>query len=66
MFLFQSIYFTHLGKRTSDFVARRASIAEFNAKNKHRKRGISMLPSKYGIAFTFNTLNQGKTKNNKQ
>lgn len=31
---------------------RRAHIAEFNAKNKWVKRGLSLVPTKFGIAFT--------------
>ena len=35
------------------------SIAEFNERNKWKKRGISMIPTKFGIAFTGPHLNQG-------
>lgn len=33
--------------------------AEFNQKNKYVKRGIGVVPVKFGISFTFTTLNQG-------
>jgi xanthine dehydrogenase/oxidase len=43
----------------SDFYARAAAVADFNAKNRWRKRGISMIPVKYGISYTYITGNQG-------
>ena len=43
---------------TSEFEARKAAIAEFNAANRFRKRGISILPTKFGISFTTKFLNQ--------
>ena len=38
--------------------ARRAAVAEFNAANRFRKRGIAALPTKFGISFTTKFLNQ--------
>jgi xanthine dehydrogenase/oxidase len=38
---------------------RRNDIAEFNSKNKFLKRGIAMVPTKFGIAFTAKYMNQG-------
>lgn len=38
---------------------RRRDIAEFNSKNKFLKRGIAMVPTKFGIAFTAKYMNQG-------
>ncbi|KAH7618960.1 putative Xanthine dehydrogenase 1 [Nannochloris sp. 'desiccata'] len=38
--------------------ARRVSIAEYNAKNRFRKRGIAAIPTKFGISFTTKFLNQ--------
>ncbi len=32
---------------------------EFNAKNKWRKRGVAVVPTKFGIAFTAKFMNQG-------
>jgi xanthine dehydrogenase large subunit len=42
----------------SDYAARRADIAAFNAASKHLKRGISLTPVKFGISFTLSHLNQ--------
>ncbi|HEY9677653.1 MAG TPA: molybdopterin cofactor-binding domain-containing protein [Drouetiella sp.] len=39
-------------KKTSDFDRRAEAVAEFNKKNRWRKRGIVMMPQKHGIAFT--------------
>ncbi|HEY9731963.1 MAG TPA: molybdopterin cofactor-binding domain-containing protein [Drouetiella sp.] len=39
-------------KKTSDFEKRADAVAEFNKKNRWRKRGIVMMPQKHGIAFT--------------
>ena len=36
----------------SDFEKREQEIQEFNRTNRWRKRGIAMIPQKYGIAFT--------------
>jgi xanthine dehydrogenase/oxidase len=48
-------------KRESEFEKRRAAIAEYNARNRWRKRGISMIPLKYGISYSDSrgTLDQG-------
>lgn len=43
----------------ADFGERRQAAAEFNANNRYRKRGICVLPTKFGIAFTVAHLNQG-------
>jgi xanthine dehydrogenase/oxidase len=37
---------------SSDFEARARAVDEFNRANRWRKRGIAMIPHKYGIAFT--------------
>ncbi len=42
----------------SRFEDQKAKIKEFNATNKWTKRGISILPVKFGIAFTALHLNQ--------
>ncbi|XP_017481952.1 PREDICTED: xanthine dehydrogenase isoform X3 [Rhagoletis zephyria] len=42
----------------SKFHEKRAQIVEFNRKNRWRKRGISLVPTKYGIAFGAMHLNQ--------
>jgi xanthine dehydrogenase/oxidase len=41
-----------------DVPAQRAAIAAFNAAHRHRKRGIAIIPTKFGIAFTAKFLNQ--------
>lgn len=42
-----------------DWKARRKAVDEFNAKHKWVKRGVSMVPTKFGIAFTAKYMNQG-------
>jgi xanthine dehydrogenase/oxidase len=39
--------------------ARKAEVAAFNAANKHRKRGLALVPTKFGINFTAKFMNQG-------
>ncbi|KAJ3342912.1 hypothetical protein HDU93_000571 [Gonapodya sp. JEL0774] len=43
----------------SKFVSRKKEVAEFNEKNSFKKRGITAMPTKFGIAFTARWLNQG-------
>jgi len=43
---------------TSSYAARRAEIAEFNAGSPIIKRGLSLVPVKFGISFTLTFLNQ--------
>ena len=43
---------------SSDFQQRRQAVEEFNQSNTYRKRGITILPTKFGIAFTAKFLNQ--------
>lgn len=45
-------------KEQAKFDERKAQIEEFNRKNRWRKRGIAMVPTKFGIAFTALFLNQ--------
>ncbi|XP_038073974.1 xanthine dehydrogenase/oxidase-like [Patiria miniata] len=42
----------------SDYDNRRRDVDQFNSENRWRKRGIAVIPTKYGIAFTFKPLNQ--------
>ena len=42
----------------SDFDTRRAAVEEFNAKSRFRKRGLALIPTKFGISFTAKFLNQ--------
>ncbi|KAI8588865.1 molybdopterin binding aldehyde oxidase/xanthine dehydrogenase [Geranomyces variabilis] len=43
---------------SSEFTQRKAAVAEYNAKHAHRKRGIALMPTKFGLAFTARFLNQ--------
>ena len=42
----------------ADFLVRKKFTQEFNAKTRSRKRGIALVPTKYGISFTAKHLNQ--------
>jgi xanthine dehydrogenase large subunit len=46
-------------KATSEFDARRAGIAAFNAQHEEAKRGLAITPAKFGISFTATFYNQG-------
>eukprot|EP01090_Pellita_catalonica_P015811 TRINITY_DN435_c0_g3_i1.p1 TRINITY_DN435_c0_g3~~TRINITY_DN435_c0_g3_i1.p1 ORF type:complete len:574 (+),score=113.74 TRINITY_DN435_c0_g3_i1:207-1724(+) len=46
-------------KGKSDYAKRRADVDDFNRRNRHIKRGITMVPSKFGLSFTHTPLNQG-------
>jgi len=45
---------------TSDFATRERWIREFNQANRWRKRGISMIPLKYGVSYARRMLNQAR------
>lgn len=45
--------------KTSDFDARRAAVETLNRDNRWRKRGLSMIPLKYGIGYQPRLLDQG-------
>ncbi len=45
-------------ERSSDYHARRAEIAAWNAANPILKRGLALTPVKFGISFTLTHLNQ--------
>ncbi|MCX7287216.1 MAG: xanthine dehydrogenase molybdopterin binding subunit [Rhodobacterales bacterium] len=45
-------------ERTSDYAARKASIADWNQGSPVLKRGIALTPVKFGISFTLTWLNQ--------
>jgi len=42
----------------SHYAARRAAVDKFNAEHKWRKRGLALIPTKFGISFTARFLNQ--------
>ncbi|XP_039429165.1 xanthine dehydrogenase [Culex pipiens pallens] len=44
--------------KSSRFQERRAEVEQFNQQNRWRKRGISLVPTTFGIAFTAVHLNQ--------
>ena len=46
-------------KEQSNLLVEKANVDKFNAENKWKKRGISMVPCKFGIAFTGVHMNQG-------
>ncbi|PRP86577.1 xanthine dehydrogenase-like [Planoprotostelium fungivorum] len=46
-------------KISSKFQDRLQEIEIYNSQNRHRKRGITLIPSKYGVAFNAMFLNQG-------
>jgi xanthine dehydrogenase/oxidase len=37
--------------KSSDYEKRKAAVAEFNAKNRWKKRGICLIPTKFGLSF---------------
>jgi xanthine dehydrogenase molybdopterin-binding subunit B len=45
----------------SGYEERLASVEAFNKANRWRKRGLAMVPAKFGLAFTFTTLNQASS-----
>lgn len=44
--------------KNGDYHTRRTEVDNFNQNNRWKKRGLSVLPTKYGIAFTASFLNQ--------
>ena len=46
-------------QNSANIAARKDAILQFNAANKWKKRGISTIPTKFGINFTYKTMNQG-------
>lgn len=44
--------------KQSNFYEKRKQVEEFNKQNRWRKRGITVIPTKYGIAFGVALLNQ--------
>jgi xanthine dehydrogenase/oxidase len=45
-------------RKSADFDARAAKVAEFNAQHVHRKRGLCLLPTVFGMSFTAKFMNQ--------
>ncbi|KAJ2490425.1 hypothetical protein IWW37_003166 [Coemansia sp. RSA 2050] len=46
-------------KAKAKYDERRQAVDEFNSQSIHRKRGLAMLPTKFGISFEVKHLNQG-------
>lgn len=44
--------------KRSNFDERLAIVKEYNSKSRYRKRGIALIPTKFGISFTAKFLNQ--------
>jgi xanthine dehydrogenase/oxidase len=44
-------------KESSDFERRRKEVDAFNTQNRWKKRGLAMMPTKFGISFTALMLN---------
>ncbi|KAI4215756.1 MAG: hypothetical protein LQ351_001743 [Letrouitia transgressa] len=44
--------------READYEQRRKSVDDFNAESKWKKRGLALIPTKFGISFTAIFLNQ--------
>lgn len=45
-------------KLSCDFPRARAEVNEFNVQNRWKKRGLAMVPTKFGISFTTKFMNQ--------
>lgn len=45
-------------KTKSDYSSRRRAVEDFNRQNRWKKRGVAIVPIKYGIAFAESFLNQ--------
>ncbi|KAL3701831.1 hypothetical protein R1sor_019853 [Riccia sorocarpa] len=45
-------------KRSCDFERRKADVRTFNEQHRWKKRGVAMVPTKFGISFTTKMLNQ--------
>ncbi len=46
-------------QQSGEIAARKEAITKFNSENKWKKRGMATIPSKFGINFTYKTMNQG-------
>ncbi|KAL9013718.1 MAG: hypothetical protein Q9173_001599 [Seirophora scorigena] len=44
--------------KESDYTQRRKAVGEYNAQSKWKKRGLAIIPTKFGISFTALHLNQ--------
>ena len=46
-------------EQLAEYAKRRDAVRTFNANSKHKKRGLALVPLKFGISFTATMLNQG-------
>jgi xanthine dehydrogenase/oxidase len=46
-------------KRDSDYEARKKEVERFNQEHRFRKRGLALVPTKFGLAFGVKAMNQG-------
>lgn len=44
---------------SSKYYEKQREVKEFNKNNKYRKRGLAIIPTKFGCSFTVRHLNQG-------
>ena len=49
-------------REKADFDARLQDVQAFNASNRWRKRGIAMMPIKYGVSYTYLPMNQASAQ----
>lgn len=47
-------------RKDCDYDARLAKVELFNKEHQYRKRGVSLVPTKFGLAFGVKAMNQGK------
>jgi len=45
--------------QSSDYLSRQKHIEEYNSQNRWKKKGIGMVPVKFGMSFTARFMNQG-------
>jgi xanthine dehydrogenase/oxidase len=45
-------------KLSSDLLRAREDVKQFNLQNRWKKRGVAMVPTKFGISFTTKFMNQ--------
>ena len=43
---------------SSEYIKRQEQVRNFNANNRWKKRGIALIPTKFGMSFTIKSLNQ--------
>ncbi|SCZ92606.1 BZ3500_MvSof-1268-A1-R1_Chr5-2g08024 [Microbotryum saponariae] len=46
-------------RKESDYDQRKQAVEQFNKEHKYRKRGIALVPTKFGLAFGVKAMNQG-------